>query len=366
MSKPARQRRLPKALLPVILCLLFGSRLCPAATTDEVGRILSEVERNLLLQSDPVLHRLVKYREIVEQGAYLQTLRLCSAYRQGRGLPTPSHPGRSQYSYQDSLAAWSEIALAGALQPIDAIFGPKADYIEVNRLKLWALQSWFQSVYTVYLIDSPGFLQAAVHCLNSLDAREINLFASTIVATDYVANVASEGAATYVLGASVIGSVISKATSFVISSARHLLRQVRAKLIRSPFIFGSAIVVPIGVDNLFTYLNKVEEAKAVTLDFLDPSSETRKNGLLSSRILMMSLAVQKFAAETESGDPRFPEFIAWTKAHITKHLRSQAHRDLQRIKATPDRSLNENGAEKKYKVVLEAILPILDQIDLPN
>ena len=85
--------------------------------------------------------------------------------------------------------------------------GTKADVREVTQASSFSIKRWFYSLYTLYLIDSLGFAQAAVHCLNTLDGNEINQFASAVLAVDVTMSTAGY-AVTIWTGEQVFGAII--------------------------------------------------------------------------------------------------------------------------------------------------------------
>ena len=160
---------------------------------------------------DEVLQKLYEYRREIEQNAYLTTLKLCPAYhiitRYGleeyyQNINKPyflnhSDPEVQKWVQQtqqesvlsSSLKSWRSVAYEGGVQPLSALFGLKADYLHQTHASLLEIQSWFQSLYSLFLVQSPGFLQAAGDCLNTEDPSEIDQFAFTILIFDSTASV---------------------------------------------------------------------------------------------------------------------------------------------------------------------------------
>ena len=154
---------------------------------------------------DEVLQQLYEYRIEIEKNAYLTTLQLCSAYHIAtkynleeyrQNISELNHPdpevqkwiqqilSQQKSLVSSSLQSWGSVAYEGGTQPLSALFGLKADYLNQTHAGLLEIQTWFQSLYSLFLVQSPSFLQAANDCLGTEDPSEIDSFASTILIFD--------------------------------------------------------------------------------------------------------------------------------------------------------------------------------------
>ena len=164
---------------------------------------------------DEVLQKLYEYRLKVQEEAYSTTLRLCAGYRMAVGYGLPDYHKKIQNSYyskhpneevrvwankineeygemvSSSLQEWLKLVYEGGVQPFSAMFGLKSDYLAKKNAGLFEFESWFHSLYSLFLLNSLGFLQAAVHCLGTMDKSEIDRFASTVMIFDSEASLVS-------------------------------------------------------------------------------------------------------------------------------------------------------------------------------
>jgi hypothetical protein len=342
--------------LLAVLLAVFASPALRAAEV-ELGGKISEVEARLT--DDESVRRVLAFRQNVEKNAYQDTLKLCEGYRRARGLGPSAFHGSYMFSLDESLAAWAHVLGAGLWQPVSGMFGLKADYATLHRLKMLSLESWFGSVYALYLVHSLGFLQGAMHCLDSMDQREINLFAAAIVAADYEASLATQIAASW--PSARVTSFLIKSTSYIWSPIRYLMRLLNLRLTKAHLIFGAAIVVPIATDNLFVYMNKMQAARDFVADLMRPDSTGLSEDRRQARIVLMATGLRVFMAEFDKGSGDYPEFLRWSRDHLTRAVRDEAHLDL----ADLSRKASLSDSETQYKTVLEAFLPILDQLNLP-
>lgn len=167
--------------------------------------------------SDEVLQKLYDYRTEIQENAYETTMKLCPAYRTAKGMGLPEYHKKLNNSYyvshespevrnwafnmneeygevlSSSLQSWLYVMYEGGIQPFSAIGGIKADFIEKLNISFFDWKHWFYSFYTLYLTDSLGFLQAAMHCLNTMSSDEINQFAVTVLFVDATMSTAGYG-----------------------------------------------------------------------------------------------------------------------------------------------------------------------------
>jgi hypothetical protein len=329
------------------------------AQTDELDQLILQTENGILAGDDELVWKLVKFRAQVEAGAYEMTMNLCEGYRRARGLGDGSSHSPGSTSLEKSLAAWSKIFSEGLRHPFDAIGGIKSDYLDIHKAGALSFWSWFGSLYSLYLVRSWGFLGGAVHCLGTMDQREINLFASAIVAVDYEATLASE-TALFLTGDQVLRALI-RMTSFVWSPARRLVTLVRRRMGRTPIAVSTMVALPIAEDVIEQRSEQNHRTENAIRELVNRNGPDYEKNQREARIFLMGLALRKFWAEWKLGDPEVPGFQRWAKERIQKSTLKEAHADLEAI-------LNQRQGSQEFdaRQVLETVLPILDQIELTN
>ena len=205
--------------------LEWGEKL----TAEELIQYVKKEERKQF--SDEILQKLYDYRIEIQENAYETTMKLCPAYRIAKGMGLPEYHKKLSDSYyvshespkmrnwalnmneeygevlSSSLQSWLYVMYEGGVQPFSAIGGIKADFIEKLNISFFDWKSWFYSFYTLYLTDSLGFLQAAMHCLNTMSSDEINQFAVTVLFTDAVMSTAGY-ALTFWAGDKILRAII--------------------------------------------------------------------------------------------------------------------------------------------------------------
>ena len=195
-----------------ITCLLLSISpfyLWAGDYLQSASSIVESTEREIRKQfGDEVLQEIYDYRMNIQQTAYATTMKLCPTYRMAMGMggveyhQNTSHPYYTQHESQEvrnwaidmqaeygntlasSFQAWLKIVYEGAVQPFSGIGGLKADYLNQSNTSIASIKSWFYSLYTLYLIHSLGFLQASIHCLDTMDKDTIERFAHAILIVD--------------------------------------------------------------------------------------------------------------------------------------------------------------------------------------
>ena len=278
----------------------------------------------------------------------------------GRGAVR--HHEDSGITLADSTLAWGNIVKHGLAVPFStmeipftSVIGIKSDFNHESQVKIWQFDSWFRSVHALFLVSSSGFLQGAVHCLNTLEHRDIQLFAAAIMIADQEATLASHVALW--TSAGFIFKLIGKAIAYIPFPERFLATLANLRMTKTQLVFGSLIVVPIAVDNLFDYIRSLEESRDLAASMLNPDSEFHKQSKKSVRTLLMATAVQEFHKEWKGeSEQEFHEFTAWVQQNINKDILAAAHQDFAQI------SQSSSPDDLKYQKILKVILPILDQI----
>jgi hypothetical protein len=246
-----------KTLLFIVCFFGFSAEAIAQGTVLHKELIAAEFELNGM-NSQEALDRLEVYKKDVESTAYTTTLQLCEGYRRSADMgPHPYH-GRYMFSEADAMLAWAKVITHGTMNSFSAINGLKADYIQVENLGLFDFNAWFNSVHSIFLINSSGFLKGAMHCLDSIDASEINKLAAAIVIADQEATLAVELGLTFSAGRvlMVLGKVISK-SRWAINLDRFLKMRIPAT-VRYPVSYTVKGAAAIGIG---TFLYRKVQAK---------------------------------------------------------------------------------------------------------
>ena len=195
----------------VVVCLSFCVYSSFAGASGYVQKSIQSVEEEVRRQfGDGVLQKMYDYRIEIQKNAYAETMKLCPVYRIAAGMGLPPYHKKLKNSYYvqhespevrdwalqmnrqygkdiaSSLQAWLYVMYEGGVQSFSALFetGMKGDYINITQASFFESRRWFYSLYTLYLTDSLGFLQAAMHCLGTISEEEINQFALTVLGVD--------------------------------------------------------------------------------------------------------------------------------------------------------------------------------------
>ena len=255
--------------------------------------------------SDDVLQKLYDYRKNIQENAYSTTMKLCPAYRIAKGIGLPEYHEKSNDSYyvqhrspevrhwalnmndeygeslSSSLQAWLYVMYEGGVQPFSAMGGIKADFIDKLNLSFFEAKSWFYSFYTLYLIDSLGFLQAAMHCLDTMDVDEIHQFASTILAVDVTMSMAGY-VLTFWTGEKIFGAIIrgiqwsSRPIGRMMTRAMHR-RGISPKMVKKYAIVAGGVALGVlGLWAIDSIMESQEEQERIQ-EIIKEEIERAKN-----------------------------------------------------------------------------------------
>ena len=233
------------------------------------------------------LQELYEYRIEIEKNAYLKTLQLCPAYHIITNYDLEeyyaninrtyffNHPdpevqqwiqniqSQQESVFSSSLQAWRSVAYEGGVQPLSSLFGLKADYLNYTHTGLLEIKSWFQSLHSLFLVQSPGFLQAAGDCLSTEDPSEIEQFASTILIFDSTASVPLIAGTGGIAGVAIKGLikagvwVFRPATRAVHTYTRKLNQALDDFLIERSSVSISAVQTRQTLHNIKTFFSQL-------------------------------------------------------------------------------------------------------------
>ena len=168
-------------LLSFMLSLIVSVSL-QAQTNDEAQWAQKETRR---IFGDEALQELYDYRMEIEAEAYSVTMNLCPIYHRAMLWDGSSKtPSSFTVSETSSLNTWGLIFYEGMAQPFSIIAGKKVNYLDRTHTGFFAWESWFRSLYVIFLLNSDGFKQGAKDCLGTDDSEELERMAQTIRIVD--------------------------------------------------------------------------------------------------------------------------------------------------------------------------------------
>ena len=263
-----------------------------------------------------VAQRLSSYRIEVAKNSYRQTLRLCWAYREAMGLSNDQHPsslsrayktndGQTvQFSIADSLAAWGEVYAHGLYQTVDGIAGLKSDYVAITGLGFFDFETWFKSMYAINFISTTGFLYGAAHCLNTVNAREIQKFASAILIVDSEGTLTSQVALNWSMGR-FIGLIAGPVNRWVLNPLSSVFSKAKTLITKPRLIVAGIPTSILLTDNLFCKLSTMDSSQAALAKFVEnvtkERSETGSSIELKRRIQTTLELAQAFKVYRDGG-----------------------------------------------------------------
>lgn len=375
----------PQSKVILSILIFYFTSQTAMAMDQRIEKFISSVESEVKVYGDEVLNELQAYRLEVEKNAYVNTLKLCEGYRRAKGLgPHPSH-GQYMFSADEAASAWGKVLKEGAAQPFSAVFGLKADFLEKGHYGYFDFKSWFQSMHTMFFINSSGFLAGAMHCLNTMDQREIGKLATAIVIVDYEASLVSHAVNTGVVGgatlavfwsATKIFRVIGHSTRFLWSPTGRILKTFNARIPKVPYLSKIpkrasyvAAKVTLGVlvaDQLIIYMNWMDQQKALVKDILDPKSELNQDEDQGVRFLKLYHGVEVFrpiykqyksypAEVCESCEDPYTPFYDY----LDQNISSIEFAEMQADQLSLSNQNNLSNEENSYLKMLNAFVPIL-------
>jgi hypothetical protein len=352
---------------------------------EEVAKLEYEESRRVLREyqglEPEIQERLVEYQQRVAATSYRDTLRLCVAYRkyQGYGETHSSELG-------DSLKAWAELVAHGLYQPLDGMIGLKSDYLEMTGAGLFDFSNYFRSMYVLKFLQSAGFLYGAAHCLNTVDSREIEKFASRILLADYWASGAVE-----VASGSAVSAILAKTVGWwVLRPLRRMLAGLNPTRFR-PAIVLSAGSMAILLGDGFNCRRILADLDAENLAGIGGSNEHGERQKRVRAAVEVAQAYDSF--QTTCGAHASPDFVEPRCASALKKLVATLTRtrfvqmlsdyrrdlaqvsesELQRLARTcgqsVDRAFNDSSTGKLHNIylsVLRILIPAVEKFNIPS
>ena len=333
------------AIKQALSVLLIALAWAPSFGRADLDPDQNKIESEALSIGGPRLVELVRYRARVERGAYRETLDLCAGYV----------IGQNRMGHHPPDFAWARVFGHGLAQPLSALglgsrHGLKATYNDVNQIRIWHPDAWFRSVHVIYLVHSDGFKRAARECLGADQPERIKGFARAITGADVLGTLVSGEILAVPLNAGlrwVGGMVVPWWTRLVV---KPLTRNMKLALIST--------VTPVVGYRSFVYLRDLRRARSAARDLLRNAGAEPDRVDQSHRRLLMAAAVGELRRALEVQN--LSQFETWAKRKVTAELVRRCHRDLDDLRARTERGID----DENYRLVLKAILPVLDQIPL--
>ena len=281
-------------------------------------RFLQEFKGN----NAETLSRLLAYKQKVERTAYTQTLRLCMGYRAAIGLPQ-SHDTKSSYTLAESVQSWGEVYAHGLYQAADGIAGLKADYIEMTNLGLMDFTAWFKSMYAIHFVTSSGFLYGAVHCLNTIEARELQKFAAAILSVDYEGSLAGQAALTWSF-AKIAGLVVGASKTWVLQPLSHVFTKVAARWPKPNLVVAAGTGAILATDNFNCHRAAMQAREEGLQNYIEISSgEHGHEPSLQERIFNTLKVARALRAERSACNTQEPSNQNLACQHQRMELKAQ-------------------------------------------
>lgn len=339
-----------------------------------------------------VAQRLSSYRIEVAKNSYRQTLRLCWAYREAMGLSNDQHPsslsrayktndGQTvQFSIADSLAAWGEVYAHGLYQTVDGIAGLKSDYVAITGLGFFDFETWFKSMYAINFISTTGFLYGAAHCLNTVNAREIQKFASAILIVDSEGTLTSQVALNWSMGR-LIGLIAGPVNRWVLNPLSSVFSKVKTLITKPRLIVAGIPTSIVLTDNLFCKLSTMDSSQAALATFVGnvtkDRTETGSSIELKRRIQTTLEIAQAFKVHRDGGPSedflkavRASGFLRDIEAFEKDRLQllkpsesSPRARSNNCVRPTQNSASSQSDLKADYIELLGILLPVLRDLE---
>lgn len=329
---------------------------------------MSQIQQTAQSYGDPVVDRLASYKRGVEKTAYETTLKLCEGYRRAKYLgPHPYH-GKWMYSFNQSMNAWTKVAKEGALQPLSAIGGLKADYLSLQNIGFFDFESWFGSMYTFYLVNSLGFLSGAMHCLDTMDQSEINYFAATIVIVDYEMSLAAHTGVTIAAGQ--VFSMIAKATRFVWRPVGKLIGVATTRISPTPLKVMGLSLGGVIADNLMVYIGERQQSLELIQSIVSGDSQLNEDLRFRNRFVLLNRAYEialeqsqvekqlRASGQVINEEEVYKPLYDFLRANLGPERIQQMDSDLEELQSRSHIQKN----EVVYQKLLEAFLPVVKEV----
>lgn len=241
--------------------------------TEKTIKLQQDLLKELSHSDKEIYQRVFDYKNQIEKDAYVITSKLCEGYRRAHKMGPPSYHSKYVWPKSESLGAWANLLKKGLNQPFSAMGGIKSDLLYVNNIGFFSPESWIISAYSLILINSWGFLQSAVHCLETTNKAKLKKFASAIIDFDAYASVPSH-AIGFIAGGKVV-ELILRSSRFLLTFAFRSLVSRFSLTIPPSYIKGTIYSAVAGAGFYAAYkLKKMSDIEDVLVDLMNESEET--------------------------------------------------------------------------------------------
>lgn len=349
------------------------------------------------LRGSEGLRELQAFKQQVEQEAYAVTLRLCEGYRRVMMYGPPKYHGKYMYSKTEALLPWIQLYKEGLFVVGSAVLGNKRTY---NDLYPWKYKNselslgsraegvmmritheLFISNYMLFLIESLGYVQAAVHCLDTTNTRELNKFTKAIIAVDFAGT-----ATTDIVTGALIGKVIRGAVGWGLFPFRWINKTLSQRIAQAKLKASYELALTTTVAGALKYFEitnkqhkelikdgQVALEKAIAESQANPNqSEELKRRKYVFRNLVMSfnkayqadekteesrVCLEELTMLEDSSQDclsRYEVFLNQISSAQSLFTAEDFEQDLSRLENSPDQN------DQSYRELLKIYLPLFD------
>ena len=361
----------------LLLYATFFLQVLPAqAYEKEVAEAVAYQELQAKYAGNEVLHELEAYRGVVEKAAYRDTIKLCEGYRRTFKLGPSPYFGEFQHSRKYTRIAWLKLAKEGALQSFSVIFGLKADYNTEKMSPAISYDAWFNSLYQILLLNSPGYRQASNHCFpgTSTDAKtNREKFARAIILVDNGGTAVSS-----FVGGGAVFKIVTKALKPLLKPLGKVLAKPMSwtAALFTKRVRRTALVAGIAVSGfaLYQWHRFLEDRNDQVLGLFDEESEEYGESQQIRRRVILQSAVRRFhplfqsAKEQEESAPmtceqakeHYASFTEFVEQQIDPRMIQDFEEDLENLnKMSLDNEVPEDQAS--YHALLKGFFPIMKE-----
>lgn len=302
---------------------------------------------------------LARFKSQVEADALGTTYQLCPGYRRLRYFFSWGAPGDFAPSSEVALRPWARIYRKGLMSALGLMFGERAKYAELMKESSVSLDYWFQSLYVLYLIESNGFLEGAMNCLNTMDQREINRFAKTILLADSIGAVQSQAASYWLIGETL--GLFGAGLKLAFPATFDLVAALTARITKTPIVVGGTIVIPFAIDVFNQRMEAIDQARLAGEEGLRPSPEHKEMIRESERQVLLDhghdLLKRVLKGRNQGSRDREAEleFETFLQQQLSSDKIPAYEADLEKLSASP---VDLDQGSERYLQLLQLLLPI--------
>lgn len=263
---------------------------------EHINEVTSVLEEEATSQGDEVVKKLVAFKKAVESSAYQDTILLCEGYRRVT-FKGSLEKGGHRHGAVSSLLAWNAFTTHGLSQPFTAMGGLKSEYLFSANVSLFKWESWFDSLYVTYLVQSSGFSNGVKDCFGADSDKEIQTFVKTLFSVDNSMSLLTHGVLFFV-GSEVISLFIS-GTRFLWKPVANVIGRAnkasKGKVATTAKVTG-VLAGTIGIGYLIKSWKRNKNLKSDLLEKLNSDSDSRKESRRRVRAILIANAFELYSA----------------------------------------------------------------------